>query len=101
MVYSKGAYTVTCTLPKSLPVTTVVYDTHTSISVIIVFRKTCLDWGPEWSSWIIRGKAVGDDYLIPAVRAKCERIIPQVETVLPNKLSDAYLFVKVHYIPPK
>ena len=41
--------------------------------------------------------AYGDDYLEPNVRANCERIIPEVETVLPNDAADSFLFLKAHY----
>ena len=39
----------------------------------------------------------GDDYLEPNLRANCERIIPEVETVLPNDAADSFLFLKAHY----
>jgi hypothetical protein len=41
--------------------------------------------------------AYGDDYLEPNVRANCERIIPEIETVLPNDAADSFLFLKAHY----
>jgi hypothetical protein len=39
----------------------------------------------------------GDDYLEPNLRANCERIIPEVEAVLPNDAADSFLFLKAHY----
>jgi hypothetical protein len=40
---------------------------------------------------------VGDDYLLPAVRAECERVIPDIDGVKPCNAADTFLFLKVHY----
>ncbi|KAK3712321.1 hypothetical protein QZH41_017256 [Actinostola sp. cb2023] len=44
--------------------------------------------------------SVGDDYLTPAVRAECERIIPEIDDVKPNDAATTYLFLKTHYQEP-
>ena len=41
--------------------------------------------------------AFGNDYLEPDVRANCERIIPEVETVKPDDASDSLLFLEAQY----
>lgn len=40
---------------------------------------------------------VGEDYLSPAVRAKCECIIPDINGVKPCNAADTFLFLKEHY----
>ena len=40
---------------------------------------------------------VGDDYLLPAVRAECERIISDIDGVKPCNAADTFLFLKAHY----
>ena len=40
---------------------------------------------------------VGDDYLLPAVRTECERIIPNIDGVKPCDAADTFLFLKAHY----
>lgn len=44
--------------------------------------------------------SVGDDYLTPAVRAECERIIPEIDNVKANDATTTYLFLKTHYQEP-
>jgi hypothetical protein len=44
--------------------------------------------------------SVAADYLEPAVRAECERIIPEIEDVKPNDAAITYLFLKTHYQQP-
>ena len=43
---------------------------------------------------------VGEDYLLPAVRAECERVIPDVDGVKPCDAVDTFLFLKAHYHEP-
>lgn len=40
---------------------------------------------------------VGDDYLLPAVRAECERVVPDINSVKPCNAAETYLFLKTHY----
>ncbi len=40
---------------------------------------------------------VEDDYLLPAVRAECERVIPDIDGVKPCNAADTFLFLKAHY----
>ena len=35
---------------------------------------------------------VGNDFLTPAVRAECERVIPQIEDVKPSDAATTFLF---------
>lgn len=42
----------------------------------------------------------GEDYLSPAVRAECERVIPRLEDVEPQNASLTYIFLKTHYMEP-
>ena len=42
----------------------------------------------------------GDDFLTAAVRAECERIIPQIHLVRPEDAADTYMFLKTHFIEP-
>jgi len=37
---------------------------------------------------------VSDDFLTPEVRAECQRIIPDFETIRPDECNDAYLYLK-------
>ena len=37
---------------------------------------------------------VGDDYLLPAVRAECEHVIPDTDGVKPCNAADTFLFLK-------
>eukprot|EP00795_Rhopilema_esculentum_P000908 gene908-10664_t len=43
--------------------------------------------------------AFGNDYLDPATRVECERIIPDVDTVKPSDAKETYLFLKAHFVP--
>ena len=43
---------------------------------------------------------VGNDFLTPAVRAECERVIPQIEDVKPSDAATTFLFLKTHYNEP-
>jgi hypothetical protein len=38
-----------------------------------------------------------DDYLEPHVRAECERLIPDHDTIKPSECQYAYLYLKQHY----
>ena len=40
---------------------------------------------------------VEDDYLLPAVRAECECVIPDIDGVKPCNAVDTFLFLKAHY----
>ena len=46
--------------------------------------------------------SVGDNYLSPAVRQECERIIPAINDVKPSDAATTYMFFKLHYeeLPP-
>ena len=43
---------------------------------------------------------VGDDFLTPAVRAECERVIPEIEDVKPSDAATTFLFLKTYYNEP-
>ncbi|XP_020895331.1 uncharacterized protein LOC110234305 [Exaiptasia diaphana] len=43
---------------------------------------------------------VGDDFLSPAIRAECERIIPHIEEVQPRDGALSYIFLKSHFVVP-
>jgi len=43
---------------------------------------------------------VGNDFLTLAVRAECERVIPQIEDVKPSDAATTFVFLKTHYNEP-
>ena len=43
--------------------------------------------------------AFGNDYLDPATRVDCERIIPDFDTVKPSDAKETYLFLKALFVP--
>ena len=43
--------------------------------------------------------AYEEDYLPRNVREECERVIPHIDDVKPVDAADAFLFLKMHYVP--
>lgn len=40
---------------------------------------------------------VPDDFLQPEVRAECERVLPDSETITPYECRDAYIYLKSNF----
>ena len=43
--------------------------------------------------------AYGEDCLPRNIREECERVIPHIDDVKPADAADAFLFLKMHYVP--
>lgn len=43
---------------------------------------------------------VGDDFLTPAVRAECERVVPEIGDVKAGDAATTFLFLKTYFNEP-